>query len=927
VRKFVLAQFRTRRGRAAALGLTILVASVSFVLLTASAGASKLSVHGSLRSNFRAAYDILVRPRGARTQLEQTQGLVRPNFLSGVFGGITLKQYEQIKRVPGVDVAAPIANIGYVLPQVKFGIRINNLLTKSPFQLYRIRVNWLANGGISRYPERATAYVYYTRRHELDSGGREYLHLGTPALDVCGALYQGQPPQTGPFPHRAYMACYSARDPQVPSVPQVNKVLPPGAVGNEFSIYFPIMVAAIDPVQEARLLHLDRSIVSGRPLRESDGVTIDRSGLSDLWRSATLASTRTYVDEKAKLTIERLSLPAGVNIPRTLSSPSDAYAFISRLKGTVVEQRLRAAAPLYSEVLSNHTVEGGGVGSFSYWTVSPVGYRQLSPRRLSPTPTKNPAAVWESPLEAPGLGGPNAVGYWPAPPANADVQFRRLKPHPVSNVCPNHRCQGFALNVVGRFDPSRLPGFSPLSQVPLETYYPPLLEPANDASRKALHGRPLLPTQNLGDYIQQPPLLLTTLKGMTPFLSRRFYYKGVGQLARAPIAAIRVRVKGVKGPDALSEARLRTVARLIHDRTGLTVDVTAGSSPKPILIDLPKGKFGRPELLLREGWSKKGASVSFLHAVDRKSLALLGLFLVTCTFFLANGALASVRGRRSEIGALLTVGWTRTAIFRAVLAELCLIGLVAGIVGTALAALIAWRFELSLSLWWTLLVAPLAILLAGASGLAPAWIASRGTPLDALNPPISGRPHARLINNLWMLALANLRRVPARLALGAGGLAVGVAALTILLAIQRAFQGVLVDTLLGNAISLQVHNSDFTAAALTIGLAALALADVLYLNLRDRAAELVTLRTLGWNERHLATLVGLEALALGLAGSLTGALTGIAIGAGLLHVPAGPLTIAALFAATGGLTASLIASLLPLSQINRLTPPTALAEE
>lgn len=61
-------------------------------------------------------------------------------------------------------------------------------------------------------------------------------------------------------------------------------------------------------------------------------------------------------------------------------------------------------------------------------------------------------------------------------------------------------------------------------------------------------------------------------------------------------------------------------------------------------------------------------------------------------------------------------------------------------------------------------------------------------------------------------SLSPLRRAPARVALGAGGLAVGVAALTVLLAIQRAFQGVLVDTLLGRAISIQVHGTDYAAA-------------------------------------------------------------------------------------------------------------------
>ena len=69
---------------------------------------------GTVAANFRSAYDILVRPKGSATDLEREQGVVRPNFLSGQFGGITMKQYEQIKAISGVEVAAPIAMIGYV---------------------------------------------------------------------------------------------------------------------------------------------------------------------------------------------------------------------------------------------------------------------------------------------------------------------------------------------------------------------------------------------------------------------------------------------------------------------------------------------------------------------------------------------------------------------------------------------------------------------------------------------------------------------------------------------------------------------------------------------------------------------------------------------------------------------------------------------
>lgn len=458
-----------------------------------------------------------------------------------------------------------------------------------------------------------------------------------------------------------------------------------------------------------------------------------------------------------------------------------------------------------------------------------------------------------------------------------------------------------------------------------------------------LKGRPLLPTENLGGYIQQPPLFLTTMRALQAFLNPHDWTNGLATVQSltngtaktaipkaqrlAPISAVRVEVAGVTGPDPLSLTRIRVVAQQIHEETGLAVDITAGSSPHPVLVSLPKGRFGRPALVLREGWSKKGATVSFLQALDRKDLALFALILVICAFFLGNGTLASVRARRDEIGTLLTLGWSRRAIFRAVLAELATVGLAAGAAGAGLAALLVEALALRLPLLRVLLVLPIAVLLALAAGLLPAWAAARGLPMDALRPPVTARRRGRPVRRLSSLALVNLTRLPARTLLGAGGLAIGVAALTILVGIEDAFQGTLVGTLLGNAVALQVHGADFAAVGLTIALAALSVADVVYLNLRERQAELVTLRTLGWSNHHVRTTVLLESLGLGLLGSIAGAALGLLVGGLALGIPTGPLLLAALTAAAAGTAAALLASLVPIAQVGRMTVPAVLATE
>ena len=138
--RLALGQLRHRFGRTLALAAGILVATTSFTVLTGTAVTSRLEVRGTVAKNFRAGYDLLVRPRGSSNELERSAGLVRSNFQSGVPGGISEAQYAAIRRLPGVDVAAPVANVGYVDLHTEIPVPIKPYLTGARQQLFRVRL-------------------------------------------------------------------------------------------------------------------------------------------------------------------------------------------------------------------------------------------------------------------------------------------------------------------------------------------------------------------------------------------------------------------------------------------------------------------------------------------------------------------------------------------------------------------------------------------------------------------------------------------------------------------------------------------------------------------------------------------------------------------------------------------------------------------
>lgn len=973
MRRLIVSQLRHRPGRSGALALAILVAAVSFTLLTASASTSALHVRGTLKSSFRPAYDILVRPRNVETSLERNEGLVRPNFLAGIYGGISFKQWHEIEQTRGVTVAAPIANVGFMMPFGNLTIPITGLVDKKPFQLYRIKETWLANGGISRYPG-PTLYVYYTPRDRFVNIGGDYgmfMETGPGVKSPepsCGSFANtsGASP-VSPFPpldSLSSLACYPTATYRVKAtnyVGTVNSWIPPNGkfVGTRVGLYFPVYISAIDPEQEARLVHLDKAVVNGRYFKPGEGLTpfttagggtdVHLGGPIHFQLAPVLASSRTYVGESLRLTIQRLALPPGTNVPRDLATGAcrkpgvlpcptvppppgagyrNAREFTTALPGQTIATRTVPAGSFYRQLLDERRkpFPPGVISTDIYWTATPARYQRLGPDHLAPVPVRNPKTIWFS----------NFSGYDQPPRENLDTQFRRLHGRASQNDFVKGKAEWNPLQIIGEFDPNKLPNYSPLTKVPLDTYYPPELFPASAASKRALHDQPLLPTQNVGGYIEQPPLLLTTMQGLRAFLNPVFWV-GQGALAdkpavpkaqqRAPISAIRVKVSGVTGPDPLSLERIRVVAQKIHAETGLAVDITAGSSPHPVLISLPKGKFGRPPLLVSEGWSKKGVTVSFLRALDRKDLALFALILIVCAFFLGNGAFAAVRTRRAELGALLTIGWSPNEIFRAVLGELAMVGLVAGVAGSGLAAALVAGFSLHFPLLRTLYVIPIALGLALLAGLLPAWRAARGRPLDAILPPVTSRISGRRVRGVLGMAFINLGRLPGRTLVGAAGLLLGVAALTVLVAIEQGFHGTLVGTVLGNVLSVQVRGADFVALGLTLALSALSAADVLYLNLREREAELVTLQTFGWSDGETRLLVALEALLLALGASIVGAVVGILVGGPLLGVGVAGLVEGAVISTAAAVCAAFLSSLLPLLRLRRLAAPEVLAAE
>jgi putative ABC transport system permease protein len=251
--RLIAAELRHRRGRALALLAGIAVATASFTVLTGASESSRLEVRGDVAQHFRTAYDVLVRPRGSMSTLERSEGLVQQNFLAGSFGGITTDQLKTVRHAPGVEVAAPLAIYGWVMPTATIRLPVADRLDPGKRSLFRVSTQWTADGGTVRLRD-ADSYIYVTRNPIQGAlPGPVGTRTRTRAAERFSAASYGSICPTRSYAANAFspaarrwMWCWST-DGTLGAGDYPPEHHEPSDVGAQIQYPFPLLVAGIDP--------------------------------------------------------------------------------------------------------------------------------------------------------------------------------------------------------------------------------------------------------------------------------------------------------------------------------------------------------------------------------------------------------------------------------------------------------------------------------------------------------------------------------------------------------------------------------------------------------------------------------------------------------------------------------------------------------
>lgn len=865
-------------------GLLVICAGLS----TFAAAAQTLEVTARTRvsEHWRGAYDLLVRPPAAVSEVEQRLGLVEGNYLGAPQGGITRQQYEAIKALDGVEVAAPVATIGF-LHNDTGGVDLQ--FQAQPNALYRSEVSVLAPGEPRQMLSHQVGYFAFLS----DASG------GLPRLFSYGLTGMSGAGEN----------C------------KVNLgMLPP----------LWTLIAGIDPEQEAKLISLDRVtegqyLPAGEALRE----TYDRTFRRKAMEIPLLISKDVFLDFGLTVGVQTVPL-VDIQVVNALEQAQTQEALQKALRDiealftsdgaqVVLQQEtpleglirpMEGRAVMIEPGRSPEATPWGGflaTGRNVMLYPGPVDYEPASPpggQDTQPTFSAVAQGRWGEQI-APQIDAFRPEG-WVRPlldvPDNAPL-FRSLsafEPPP------------FVFDVRGGYDFAGLAASQdPLAYVPLGIYEPPLATLRYDEAGRPVEPRLLTPDLNPAGFIPRPPLALTTLEAAE-------FFRG-----EAPIDAIRVRVAGVSGYTPENVARVEQVAREIIERTGLHVDIVAGSSPRKVLVLVPGLGY------VEEQWTTLGSAAQITGGINAANLTLLGCLLFAAALYIGNTAHLSLLTRREEIGLLKATGWRSRVVLIYMLAEVLLLGALAAILAGLLSLVLVRSLGLTPS--WPVITAVslLAPALYSLAGLYPAQRAVNQLPNLMLRwgevTPASRIRRLYLPFSLLGLACRQLWHKRARSLLIVLIAAAGVALAVILAGVVVQLQGMLRVTLLGEFVALSIRPYHYIMVITALIMGALAIGESLLAGVLERAREFGLLAAVGWRPRQIRAVVVLEGAMVGVLGGLSGGLGGL----GLFWRLAGALPLYVWLAAGLGLVGAVVlgalAAAYPAQRASKLMPTEVLA--
>lgn len=706
------------RVKLAAIGLVV-AAGLSTATINLGAAAA---LRGTLDSNWRGAYDVLVTAEGTGSPL---RGMLPPNASHAGSENLSLDDVARVRDVAGVELAAPIGELlvpGFrpVSPQL--------LIPRSAFdadtpQAFRLEVEYTSDDG---FGER----VVHTETHEFVSDET----LPEPVVRGCdpGAVLTWMDDDVDAQQYPAFAAHVCAMNTQVDDGPGIFTSDEHGwkRDGAEGSIYSVSLGAA--PVSTSRITLVDpeaeRALLGERgafldPLRAlgEAGAGAAPGGTA---RGATLeAWARAEVGEFAERYLDRYLRRASVGLWADPAIDADYTRFMAdhgvdvfaEQQKSLAEQRLLpvlvadlATSPLAVKVSVHRIGEAQRTASadFPYETVDNAQPHEIATIGADISRALNPFLDAKVDLLWPGMTSDDNPSSWVFQTAalteygvaagasyTSSASGFTLVPHGYRDPLPVTDAEGLPAPYAIDADPTAIGSEAAyVSWMPDTVAFHGTSEsfqaipvgdfrPETVTSTEQLNYVPLGAYASVGSHLTSGEFAGTQL---APSVS------GLGLVsprttAIAPIAAatdlgldhvvtaIRVRVADIHGYSQEAQARVLDVAERIR-HLGYTATVVAGASPSDVQVTIAGYAFGTADAHgtqrvgeigeIRQQWSELGAAARAELALSSASSAVVLIGMGAAVLLFVVVQLTGIPGHRTRASVMRELGFTRARIAR-----------------------------------------------------------------------------------------------------------------------------------------------------------------------------------------------------------------------------------------------------------------------
>lgn len=562
----------------------------------------------------RGSYDLLIRPEGQLLELEEELGIVPENYLGFGEGGISIEQWEEIKAREDVEIAAPVASLGYFT-----GIT-TNISFMQPEESSRYEVQYQTSDNINVYPVGDPLICLLLESPQtIESQNFEEIMADPSLLSYC----------TNDFA-------------QFPSPPTYH------------------LVVGIDPEQEEALTgisfenideertsagwgstyireHEDASLIPIMEAKES--VNTLNADVSIATLPITAEDTAGYREHIGLLTDTEEMIEDGVNylfFQQKLETSEYKALFqeLSSMEASeTTELSVNIGSELHSFVEPEFIILDNDGNIFSDEEFLPGMFKEIS---------LNHSSIYYL------AGFPN-YEY-----VGDQLRIRKLDHEDnlptyrevvkygetLYEAVEHNRSASIVVDPVGVFEIGEREEM--LASSPLGIYRQ---APVTYVGEGENHGVEILPTITPGSFVTPHASGVTNISAASVI-------KG-----DVPIDAIRVKVAGITDYSREAARKIDSIAEEIEDM-GLHVTIIAGSSPQSIVVDVEG--IG----LVEESWTTLGAAGDIINMWNLSTIVIAMLFIFTVILYTFNRFFFWSVMRKQEILLFENLGWKRKDIKR-----------------------------------------------------------------------------------------------------------------------------------------------------------------------------------------------------------------------------------------------------------------------